>query len=909
MKIVPKILIFVILSIALAMGSVSYLIIQNTQDAVHNQIDRLLTTNLEFAKTKILEVTEDIKQTTEIVARHPEISKSLHLQLSRGINRILNEMVVIYPFYNYVMIVEPNGDVFAASTKDSQGHKIAGEQLLGLNFRQNPLYSEPSPNVTTTGDPGSDPFLSVIEMEGGMSQWFITSVQKRGELIGWAVISYDWQNELSALLSDITRQLLAVGNPIIEAILTDENGNIVVGAKSAEKRFMPSPDKVWQKKRLKFGNSTMRLIISNDKTKTYRPDIDTRNFLLTIIISCTVLLVIILYFVLQKTFLKRLKALHVGTEEFGKGNLEYKVGTNSKDEIGQLSRAFDKMSEDLTKTTISIDGLHKEIFERERVEEALREKTHDFGERVKELNCLYGISNLIEQPGISLEEILQGTVDLIPASWQYPEITSSRIILESQEYRTKNFRETIWRQTSDIVIHGEKIGSLQVFYLEEKPESDEEPFLKEERSLINAIAEQIGKIIDHKQDEDELKRSHEQLSKYTKDLNNTVLKLKNEVKERKKAEGELRQAKKEAEAANRAKSEFLAGMSHEIRTPMNAIIGMADLLLETPLTAEQKEYVQTFQSAGENLLNIINDILDISKVEAGYLELEAIEFDLGEIVGKTCEIMALRAHEKGLEMLWHIMPDVPTNLVGDPVRLRQILTNLIGNAIKFTEKGDVFVEGKKLDSGLKEQRADGIETDAKHDKTVELIFSVADTGMGIPPEKVAVIFDIFTQADPSTTRKHGGTGLGLNISKQLVEIMGGRIWVESKLGHGSNFYFSMTFEVQTEPKRHMRTPALDLKGIKTLVVDDSVTNRMILREILSEWDALVAEAQNGKDGLSELKRAREAADPYELVLLDCRMPGMDGMEVAEYIKKSSGLADITIMMLTRDHRSDDVARC
>ena len=312
MKIVPKILILVILSIALVMGSVSYLVVQKTQEVVYSQIDRLLTTNLEFAKTEILEITEDIKQATEIVARHPAIAKSLHLQLSRGINRILNEMVDIYSYYNYVMVVEPNGDIFAVSTKDNQGHKIAGEQLLGLNFRQNPLYSEPSPSVTITGDPGSDPFLSVIELEGGMSQWFITPVQKRGELIGWAVVSYDWQNELSALLADITRQLLAVGNPIIEAILVDENGNIVVGAKSAENKFVPSPDKIWKEKRLTFGNSTMSLIIANDKTKTMQPVFKTRNLLLFIIIPSTLLIIVILYFILQKILLQRLKALHAG---------------------------------------------------------------------------------------------------------------------------------------------------------------------------------------------------------------------------------------------------------------------------------------------------------------------------------------------------------------------------------------------------------------------------------------------------------------------------------------------------------------------------------------------------------------------------------------------------------------------
>ncbi|MGC2401864.1 MAG: response regulator [Acidobacteriaceae bacterium] len=371
--------------------------------------------------------------------------------------------------------------------------------------------------------------------------------------------------------------------------------------------------------------------------------------------------------------------------------------------------------------------------------------------------------------------------------------------------------------------------------------------------------------------------------------------LKSEITERTRLEAQARKAREIADEANRAKSEFLANMSHEIRTPLNGVIGMVELSLDTNLTAEQRDYLQSAKTSADCLLTVINDILDFSRIEARKLQLDPVNFSLRSSLGDAVDALALRAEQKGLELACHISIDTPDELIGDAGRLRQIVLNLVGNAIKFTQQGEVVL---------------GIRTESRKDDQVVLHFTVTDSGIGIAKDKQNAIFEAFRQADSSTTRIYGGSGLGLAISSQLVGMMGGRLWVDSDLGQGSKFHFLANFSL---PKGAAVSPAsrslLELRDLPVLVVDDNATNRRILHDMLVHWHMKPVANESGLQALATLEQAQSTRNPYSLVIVDRNMPEMDGFAVVERIRRNPLFAGATIMMLSSSGKHEDVQRC
>jgi len=552
-----------------------------------------------------------------------------------------------------------------------------------------------------------------------------------------------------------------------------------------------------------------------------------------------------------------------------------------------------------------VEELSRHIAERQQAEQALRESEARFRAIFESSAIGICISNLngeITQANPALLDMLgDGEADIQPLtvnSITHPDdrAISQELFMETIEGRRSGYKlEKRFIRTDGSVIWAHVTVSLV-------RDADGRPL------FALGIDEDISA---QKQAEAELKQAKEAAEATNRELAAANQQLEQAIE----AAQRLAVA---AEAANCAKSEFLANMSHEIRTPMNGIIGMTELTLETEITPQQRHYLEMVKTSAQALLSVINDILDFSKVEAGKLDLDPIPFNLRDSLDDSVKVLALRAHQKGLELAYHIPADVPDAVVGDPGRLRQVVVNLLGNAIKFTERGEVVLRVSVVrgpwsvvdDLPPAGNNGQGATDHGPLTKGIELHFAVTDTGIGIPPEKQSRIFDPFTQADGSTTRKYGGTGLGLAIAAQLVGMMGGRLWVDSTVGRGSTFHFTVQFGLQQGATGKLQAAEpVKLHHLPVLVVDDNATNRQILEETLIGWRMQPTVVEGGRAALAVIKQAKEAGKPFALLLLDNHMPEIDGFTLAERIKQQPELAGAIIMMLTSGGERGDAARC
>jgi len=856
MKLIPKVITTCVFIAIIVVGSLGYFVFSSLKYERLQTIERGMSGDVSFIVSHLEDDQRKITDITKIIARNRQVKKALSLFENRGVSQELNDLIEVYPFINYILVVELDGTIFSSSTRDGNKKKLNGEDLLLKNIKQHSLYVQPEHSLVKVSSIGYDEYLPLIGIDDAISQWYSVNIVKRGKVIGELVISIEWRQIVIKLLDRDIRKLATSKSSLIGAIIKNEVNNTiiaryhqsasVVNKHEENATYNRISNELSSQKKLMAGKSELTSLLIFDRNIEMKIIQSLGINILWVSLLCVIAMSIFLYLLLGKILLSRIEQLHRFTKNIKQGDLNYKIENLGSDEIGDLGRDFNSMLDTLNKSMTSIERLNEESELRKHALNNFKESSNQLALVID--STAAGIwdwqvqtgevvfnERLAEIIGFTLDELSPINIDTWMSHANPDDLKRSGELLEQH-----------WR------------GETSRYIFEARMRHKEGHWVW----VLDS-----GKVVEW-HDDGKPKRmigTHQDISK------------------RKNNEQMLIEATEKAKEAAVAKSEFLASMSHEIRTPMNGVLGMLGLVIDTDLNDEQQHRVNIAMGSAKSLLNLINDILDFSKADAGKIELENIDFNLRSMLGDLSESMGLQIQVKNLELILDVTNIEESMVKGDPSRLRQIISNIVSNATKFTSKGEIVIQAELLPN--------------EDSSSWRLNCSISDTGLGIPNDKISSLFDSFSQVDSSTTRKFGGTGLGLAIVKKLCNLMNGDISVTSELGKGSCFNFYITLQKSTKSQHVM--PQVDLKNLKLLVVDDNKTNREVLRGQLEHWGITIFEAHDAQQALSLCENQFNNNLPFfDIGLIDMQMPYMDGAELGKHIKSDKRFATIKLIMMT-----------
>ncbi|CCN37613.1 putative Signal transduction histidine kinase fused with Methyl-accepting/ Phosphatase (HAMP) domain [Vibrio nigripulchritudo SO65] len=1011
MKLTTKVVLTVISTLSMLMAAMGYLLVSSTKQDMSERLFNEMTIDSKYALNALNNSIENNVAIAQVIARNRDIAKALDLLENRGINQILNDQLEVYPFINYILVLDEENTVFATTTRDHQGKKINGEKLLLESVHSHPMYKESDGTKTVIGEVMLDPYLPELGLDQHLSQWFIAHIQVRGKTFGKVVISANWTEIAYNLLSEVTRSITSAGRPLELLLLTDIQDKIYasysqMGALPPRYQtgqiYQPEERHLITSQPLARTNAVIKAIVVYNKDSAFQPIYESNHFVLFSFFVGSVVIAIVIVILLRNLVLHRLAVLHQAANQIGQGDLNVNIPNLGTDELAQLGNAINGMVNGLQAKTTSIERLNEEIFARKA---ALKEKEIKDIQLAEANKYIRGISDNAPQLfsyvdkdlhyrfvnkayqdwfGIPESEILNQHVKIVLGETIFNEVYPfvqqalegnknqfeshmSVGIGQEKHIRATYIPDIVDDEVAGIFVSVEDITNIKESEIKLKAtlslmetilHSADNGLLVTDRhgnylkmnqqfcamwQLPNQYLDEGGSLsfISHVRDQlvdpASFTLSPEQLSSGSLERSFDTLDLRSgrvierishpmlqegalvgrvwsfrDITDQIEHEKNIVDAKNKAEEAAVAKSEFLANMSHEIRTPMNGVLGMLELLSQTALEEEQVRQLGLAMSSAKSLLTIINDILDFSKIDAGKLDLEEVNFDLLELFEHIKEIHQLKATQKALLFDIDTQGISTQNVKGDPTRLRQILNNLTSNAFKFTSAGSVNVKAW---------------VDTHNEETLQLHCSIKDTGIGIKQEQLAGLFDAFTQADTSTTRKFGGTGLGLSITRQLCRLMDGEIRVESHWGKGSIFHFSVVLrqgeitEETTDTHNNNEVPDENLHATskesrmqnlsenRILLVEDNDINQIVAQGMLENIGIHSDIAGNGIEALEALN---QPASAYQLILMDCQMPEMDGYEATMAIRDGEGgkqYRGIPIIAMTANAMKGDMEKC